>query len=148
MHRTIKKVGEDIADLKFNTAVAALMEYSNGLQKQPSLHRREVETLLLLLAPLCPYISEELWEQIDGPYSVHQQAWPQYDRELAKAQDVDIAVQINGKTRDVIQVEAGSPEEHVIERVRSSARVQRHLDGQPVARTIFVPDRLVNFVVK
>jgi leucyl-tRNA synthetase len=148
MHRTIKKVGQDIPDLKFNTAVAALMEYSNELQRRAALSRSEVEALLLMLAPLCPYVSEELWEQIQGPYSIHQQPWPQFDPELAKAEEVDIAVQINGKTRDVIQVEAGSAEDHVVERVRSSPRVQRHLDGQAIARTIFVPDRLVNFVVK
>jgi leucyl-tRNA synthetase len=148
MHRTIKKVGEDLPDLKFNTAVAALMEYSNDLHKRPALHREEIETLLLLLAPLCPYITEELWEQIGCTYSVHQQSWPEFDADLARAQEVDIAVQINGKTRDVVQVEAGSAEDRVVEIVRSSPRVQRHLDGQAITRTIFVPDRLVNFVIK
>ncbi len=148
MHRTIKKVSEDIPELKFNTAVAALMEYTNELQRRPALYSEEVRTLLLLLAPLCPYITEELWEQIGGSYSVHQAGWPAFDDELARAQEVSVAVQINGKTRDVIQVEAGIEEAAVLEVVHASARLQRHLDGHDVVRTVFVPDRLVNFVTR
>ena len=102
MHRTIKRVTRDISDLKFNTCIAAMMEYSNELQQREALHSSEIETLILLLAPFTPYVCEELWEQIGRTYSVHQQSWPAFDEELAKLQEVEIAVQINGKTRDVI----------------------------------------------
>ncbi len=146
MHRTIKKVTQDIGALKFNTAIAALMEFSNQLQRRPALSAQEVRTLLLLLAPFTPYITEELWEQIGGDYSIHTTAWPELDEALAKATEVALAVQVDGRTRDVIQVEAGSDEEAVVQQARQSARVERHLDGKAIARTIFVPDRLVNFV--
>jgi leucyl-tRNA synthetase len=146
-HRTIKKVTEDIRELKFNTAIAALMEYTNALQQRPALAAEEVRTLLLLLAPFAPHVTEELWEQIGGPYSIHTQPWPTYDEALAKLEEVAIAVQVNGKTRDVIQAPAGSDEASVVALARASARVQRHLDGKEVRRTIYVPDRLINFVV-
>ncbi len=147
MHRTIKKVGADIADLKFNTALAALMEYTNHLQRRPALAADEVRTLLLLLAPFAPYITEELWEQIGGPYSIHQQRWPEADEALTKATQVSVAVQINGKTRDVIEVEAGAAEDVVVGAAKASSRVGRHLNGKAIVKTVYVPDRLVNFVV-
>ncbi|MCH7580850.1 MAG: class I tRNA ligase family protein [Chloroflexi bacterium] len=148
IHRAIKKVTLDVSGLKFNTAIAALMEFSNALQRRPELHATEVQTLLLLLAPFAPHVTEELWEQIGGQYSIHQQAWPAYDDDLAKLQEVEVAVQINGKTRDVISAPAGSDEGAVVELAKQSERVQRHLGERPVVKTIFVPDRLVNFVIK
>ncbi|MGB2694548.1 MAG: leucine--tRNA ligase [Dehalococcoidia bacterium] len=147
MHRTIKKVGDDIGGLKFNTAFATLMEYGNNLQRRPALVADELRTLLVLLAPLTPYITEELWEQIGGEYSIHQQRWPQVDETLATATEVSVAVQINGKTRDVIEVEAGSAQGVVVERAQALPRIERHLDGRAIVKTIYVPDRLVNFVV-
>ncbi len=147
-HRVIRKVTLDVAGLKFNTAIAALMEFSNELQRRPALHATEVRTLLLLLAPFAPYVTEDLWEQIGGEYSIHQQAWPAYDDELAMLLEVEVAVQINGKTRDVINAAAGSDEDVVVELAKQSERVQRYLGERPVVKTIFVPDRLVNFVIK
>jgi leucyl-tRNA synthetase len=148
MHRTIKKTTDDIEALKYNTAVAALMEYVNGLQHRPSLSSGEVRTLLLLLAPFAPFVTEELWEQTGGKGSVHAASWPELDESLARATEVAVAVQIDGKTREVIQVEAGSEEAAVVERARALPKVQRHLDGRAVARTVYVRDRLVNFVTK
>jgi leucyl-tRNA synthetase len=146
MHRTISNVTRDIAQLQFNTAIAFLMEYSNALQQRPALSGDEIRTMLLLLAPFAPYMTEELWEQMGGAYSIHQQAWPQADEELAKEQEVSVAVQVNGKTRDVIQLAAGTEEAAAVERARASEKVARHLDGEAVARTIYVRDRLINFV--
>jgi leucyl-tRNA synthetase len=147
LHRTIRNVTRDIAQLEYNTCIAFLMEYLNALQQRPSLSGAEVRALLLLLAPFAPYVTEELWEQIGGPYSIHNQPWPQYDEALAREREVAVAVQINGKTRDVIQVATGSDEAAVVELARRSEKVQRHLNGEPIARTIFVADRLVNFVL-
>jgi leucyl-tRNA synthetase len=148
MHRTIQLVTRDLSQLQYNTAVAFLMEYVNALQQRPALHSDEVRTLLLLLAPFAPYVTEELWEQTGGPYSIHQQPWPEADEALAKEEQVSVAVQINGKTRDVIQLAAGTPEAAAVAQARQSAKVQRHLDGKAIVRTIFVPDRLINFVAK
>jgi leucyl-tRNA synthetase len=146
MHRTIRNVTRDIGQLQYNTAIAFLMEYLNALQQRPALAGGEIRTLLLLLAPVAPYMTEELWEQIGGAYSIHQQAWPEADEELAKEQEVSVAVQINGKTRDVIQLPAGTDEAAAVEQARRSAKVLRHLDGKAIARTIYVRDRLINFV--
>ncbi|MEX2160131.1 MAG: leucine--tRNA ligase [Dehalococcoidia bacterium] len=146
MHRTIKKVGEDIPELKYNTAIAALMEWTNHLQKRPSLDEQEVRTLLQLVAPFAPYITEELWEQTGGSGSVHASRWPAYDPELAKLEQVPVAVQINGKVRDVIELDAGTGEPAAVAAARASEKVTRHLDGKPIARTIYVQDRLINFV--
>ncbi len=146
MHRTIKKVTHDLGDLKYNTAIAALMEYSNELQRRPALSVAEMHTLLLLLAPFAPFITEELWEQIGGSYSIHTTALPEADEELARLREVSLAVQIDGRTRDVVQVEAGSDEAAAVQRAKQSPRVQRHLDGKVVARTIYVSDRMINFV--
>ena len=148
MHRTIKKVTHDMGDLKFNTAIAALMEYSNHLQRRPALNVSEVRTFLLLLAPIAPYVTEELWEQTGGAYSIHTSAWPELDEALAKASEVTIAVQIDGRTRDTVQVAAGSDEETAVQQAQQSERVRRHLDGKVVARTIYVPDKLLNFVTR
>jgi leucyl-tRNA synthetase len=147
MHRTVRNVTRDTAQLQFNTAIAFLMEYSNALQQRAALGGQEIRTLLLLLAPYAPYITEELWEQTGGAYSVHQQPWPEADEELAKEQEVSVAVQVNGKTRDVIQLPAGTDEETAVAQARASAKVQRHLDGADIKRTIYVKDRLINFVV-
>ena len=146
MHRTIKKVAGDIESLKYNTAIAAMMEYSHELQKRPSLSEGEATTFLQLLAPFAPFITEELWERLGNDYSIHTSAWPLADEALAKLQEVSVAVQIDGRTRDVIEIEAGSDEEAAVAAAKQSARVQRHLDGLAVVRTIYVPDRMVNFV--
>ncbi len=146
MHRAIKKVGADIEELKFNTAIAALMEYSHELQKRPSLNKDEVSIFLKLLAPFAPFVTEELWEQIGQPYSIHNSAWPIADETLAKLQEVSIAVQIDGRTRDVIEIEAGSGEDAAVAAAKASKKVQRHLEDGAIVKTIYVPDRMVNFV--
>ncbi len=148
LHRTIERVTRDLDNLEFNTAIAFLMEYLNFLQQRPALHGDEVRAMLLLLAPLVPYVTEELWEQLGGAYSIHQQPWPVSDAELAKEREVALAVQVNGKTRDVIQLAAGTAEGTAVEQARASEKVARHLNGKSIARTIYVPDRLINFVVR
>ena len=146
MHRTIKKVTREIGDIKYNTAIAALMEYSNQLQRRPALNAAEMRTFLLLLAPITPFITEELWERLGNTTSIHQAAWPETDEALAQEQEVAVAVQIDGRTREVLQVAAGGDEASVTAQAKQSPRVQRHLDGRKIVRTIYVPDRLLNFV--
>jgi leucyl-tRNA synthetase len=148
VHRTIRKVTNDLSDLKFNTCIAALMEFSNELQRRSAIHELEIKTLILLLAPFAPFITEELWSQIGREYSVHQQSWPGFDEDLASLLEVEVAVQINGKTREIVQAEAGSDEASVVALAKASEKVQRHLDESAIVKTIYVPDRLVNFVVK
>jgi len=146
MHRTIKKVTEDLENLKYNTAIAALMEYLNALQKQPQAWRVQVETLVLLLAPLTPHLSEELWERLGNPFSVHTQRWPAWDPELARQEEVQIAVQVNGRVRDRITVPVGIPEDEARELALAAPKVRAHIDGLTVRQVIYVPGRLVNVV--
>ena len=156
-HRTIKKVTQDIERFAFNTAIAAIMEFVNQLnrylEESPDLLNtpqgsEAVQSLVLLLAPFAPFISEELWEELGGPYSVHQQPWPRWDEELAGSRTFTLVIQINGKVRERLEAEAGIGEEEMAELARSSARIKGLLEGKQVLKTITVPGKLVNFVVR
>ena len=154
MHRTIKAVTEDFEHFGFNTAIARLMEFVNELFRlkdsataRTPAWREAIETLVLLLAPGAPHIAEELWERLGKPYSVHQQAWPAFDPELAAEEMIELVVQVNGRVRDRILVPAAISEEAAIELAKSSERVQPYLDGKPVRRAVYVPGKLVNLVV-
>ena len=154
MHRTIKRVTEDVEAFKFNTAVAALMEWLNALYEareegvRIGQWREAIETFCLLLAPFAPFIAEEVWREALGrDESVHRERWPAYDDELIQAGEITVAVQVNGRLRDTITVPAGIRDEELEEAALASANVQRHVDGRPIRKTIVVPQRLVNFVV-
>jgi leucyl-tRNA synthetase len=146
LHRTIKRVTEDLASLKYNTAIAALMEYLNYLQRQTSVHREEVRSFLLMLAPLAPFASEELWARIGETFSIHQQTWPEYEPELAALEKVPVPVQVNGRTRDVVEVASDAGEAEVQALALASEKVQRHLGGKPIKRVVYVPGRLLNLL--
>jgi len=149
VHRTIAKVTEDLQSYSFNTAVAAMMELSNALQHATGPSRDEgTATLLLLLAPFAPYMTEELWERRGGRGSVHRQSWPVFDPGIAAANEVTIVVQIDGKVRDRITAAAGISQPAAEKLAMASPKVRAALDGREPARTIFVPDRLVNFVTR
>jgi leucyl-tRNA synthetase len=149
VHRTIAKVTDDLQTYSFNTAVAAMMELSNALQHATGPSRDEgVATLLLLLAPFAPYMTEELWERRGGHGSVHQQSWPSFDPRVAAANEVTIVIQIDGKVRDRVTAPAGISQSAAEKLAMASPKVRAALDGREPARTIFVPDRLVNFVTR
>jgi leucyl-tRNA synthetase len=149
VHRAIRKVTEDLQTYSFNTAVAAMMELSNTLQRATGPSRDEgVATLVLLLAPFAPYITEELWERRGGKGSVHRQSWPTYDAAVAAAEQVTLVVQVDGKVRDRIEAAAGVSEEAARELAAASPKVKAALDGREIDKTFFVPDRLVNIVTR
>ena len=145
LHRTIKKVTDDISALKFNTAIAQMMTFLNEVEKSGIL-RQQYETLLRLLAPFAPHIAEELWALAGKKKSIHQEKWPTHDAAKLKDETVVIAVQINGKTRGQVTVSSDA-DKSVVERAASES-VKARLEGKKVARTIVVPGRLVNFVVE
>jgi leucyl-tRNA synthetase len=154
-HKTIRRVTEDIGRFRFNTMVAALMEYTNYLTRirdagpvQEAAWQEAVETLLLLLAPSAPHVAEELWARTGRPYSVHNQPWPEWDAELAAEEQITLVVQVNGKLRDRIQVPADIGEAEATERALASAKVKAHLEGKSIQRVIYVPRRLVNIVIR
>src|SRR5581483_6212046 len=154
MHKTIKRVGDDLEAMRFNTMVAALMEYVNGLRQfrergvDADTWNRALDALLLLLAPSAPHLTEELWQRRGRPYSIHQQAWPEYDAALAADEVVTVAVQVNGKLRDRVTVPAGSDETALREAALASERVRAYTEGHEIARVIAVPGRLVNIQVR
>lgn len=151
LHKAIKKVGEDIAALSFNTVIATLMETLNVLRKcrlSPQLHRELARTYVLLLAPIAPFMVEELWEQLGGKFSVHQQRWPTFDPQLAADETLSIGIQINGKLRARIDVAASADEEAVRQQAFASPEVQQHLADKQVVKSFYVPGRLLNVVVK
>ena len=153
LHKTIRRVGEDIESFKFNTAIAAMMEFSNSLNQ--AWERRDIDTdvwneslktLALMMSPITPFLAEELWEKLGHPFSVHQQDWPAWDPELAADEMITLVVQVNGRLRDRIEVPADISEQDAQEKALASERVAVHTDGKTVRRVIYVPGRLVNVV--
>jgi leucyl-tRNA synthetase len=155
MHRTIKRVSDDINSFSFNTMVAALIEYVNELMKLKEtgivtspVWRDAVETLVLLMAPATPYVAEELWEMLGKPISVHQQDWPVYDPALAVEATIEIPVQINGKVRDRAVVASNATAGEQVEVAKSLPKIAEQIDGKQIVKEISVPGRMVNLVVK
>ncbi len=154
-HRTIKKVTEDIEKIRFNTMVAALMEFTNYLGRvkdEGSVGKPAwdvaVKTLLLLLAPTAPHLSEELWQRSGYDYSIHSQPWPHWNEDLVKEEEITLVVQVNGKVRDRILAPASITEPEAVRTALDSARVLPYLEGKRVVNKIYVPGKLVNIVVK
>ena len=148
MHKTIKKVGEDTENLKFNTAIAEMMVFVNELHKAGCKNRNAVETLLLLLSPYAPHISEELWEAIGHSVSISSERFPSYDPALVEDAVLTIAVQINGKLRGTFIAPAKSPKELLLAEAKKVESVLKFLEGQTIVREIVIPDKLVSFAVK
>ncbi len=154
-HQTIRKVTEDFEGFQFNTAIAALMALNNELMraKGTPLYRTEawneaVESLLLMLAPMAPHITEELWARLSKPYSIHQQRWPTWDEEIAREETFTLVVQVNGKVRDRIEVPVDISEEEAKAAALASEKARRHMNGKQPVKVVYVPGRLVNIVVK
>jgi len=154
-HQTIKKVTEDMERLRFNTMIAALMEFTNYLAKvkedgavSKSAWEKSLDVLLLLLAPTAPHLAEELWERAGHSYSIHNQSWPQWDKELAKDEEITLVVQVNGKLRDRILVPASITEADAKQVALEREKIKAYLEGKNIVNIIYVPGRLVNLVVK
>ncbi|OGN29286.1 MAG: hypothetical protein A3A33_03650 [Candidatus Yanofskybacteria bacterium RIFCSPLOWO2_01_FULL_49_25] len=155
LHQAIKKIGEDIEKLHFNTAISESMKLLNEFESSSSqLTADNLELFLKLLAPFAPHITEELWQNLrqsaSSPRdsaSIHLESWPIYDPALIKEDTVTIAVQVGGKTRATIQVPTDSTEEVIAETAKTDTRVEKHLSGQAIKKTIFVKNKLINFVV-
>ena len=153
-NKTVRRVVEDIDKFKFNTALAALMEMSNymgriseELDRSAKVWEDAIEKLLLLLAPVAPHITEELWERSGRSYSIHSQLIPDWNEDLARDEEITLIVQINGKLRDRIKVPSGLDESDAEAAARASERVTVYLEGKTVRQFIYVPERLINFVV-
>nr|WP_270739353.1 leucine--tRNA ligase [Massilioclostridium coli] len=148
MHKTIKKVSEDIENLKFNTALAAMMSLLNVITATDGITKGELKAFLIMLNPFAPHITEEIYQQVGFEGMLNQQSWVTYDEAKCKDSQVEIAVQVNGKIRDKIVIDAESSKEDALNAAKSSEKVAASMDGKQIVKEIYVPGKLVNIVVK
>ena len=147
-NRTIKKVSEDIMSLKANTAIAALMELLNEIAAEKAITAAGLKAFLILLNPLAPHITEELWEQNGFGGYIHQQSWPEYDESKLADDVVEIAVQINGKLRGTVEIPADASDADAIGAAKVNGKIAAELEGKQIIKEIFVKGRLVNIVAR
>ncbi len=146
LHKTIKKVTDDIENFKFNTAISALMSLGNEMKERRSIQREAFEDYIKLLSPFVPHFCEELWRKIGNKPSVFYNEWPQFKEEKAKDTLVTLVVQVNGKVRSQMEVESGTNKEDVQERAKKE--VEKWIKEKKVKKTVFVKDKLINFVTE
>ncbi len=148
MQLTIKAVTEDIESLKYNTAIAKLMEFFNMIKDKETIQRTVIETFLILLSPFAPHITEEMWNCLGHQQSIFESDWPAYDPTLIVKETTEFVVQINGKVRDTLKLQAGVNEIFVKSKAIEVERIQKFLQGKTIVKTIFVADKLINFVIR
>ena len=154
-HLTIKKVTRDIEDEKFNTAVAAMMEMVNGLYKikeaqsiqASATWRFTLESLLQILAPFAPHITEELWHELGHTDTIHVNHWPKWDEKYLKSDTITIIVQVNGKLRSKLKLPVDTDRQGVEEAALADENVQKFTNNKPPKKMVYVPGKLVNIVV-
>jgi len=148
-HKTIRTVTEHIERMRFNTALAAMMDHLNHLArlKPEEMNRFVVESYVVMLAAMAPHVCEEFWRALGHSDSVHLQSWPRFEEAMTREETVTVVVQVNGKVRDRLQVSAGTPESEVRELALASEAVKRHLGGKPPKKFIFVADKMLSIVV-
>jgi leucyl-tRNA synthetase len=154
-HRTIQRVTEDAERFHFHTAVAALMEFQRAISEamesgseSPASVRRAVETLLKLLHPIAPHLTDDWWERFGHRTLLLEERWPEFDPSLAKSERVTLVVQVNGKVRGKLDVERGAAEADAVALAQADEKIQSWVAGKEIARTVYVPDRLLNIVVR
>jgi leucyl-tRNA synthetase len=154
-HKTIKRVTSDLESFKFNTALAALMEFNNALVRgrETAIYGTDawdeaVKSLVLMIAPIMPHVAEELWERIGGAYSVHNQAWPQFSAALAADVTVTVVIQVNGRVRGRLELPANASEEEARTAALAQENVQRFLEGLEIAKVVYVSGKLLNIVAR
>ena len=147
IHKTIKKVSDDIESMKFNTAIAALMTLTNQFYDK-GVNQAEFQTLLQLLSPFAPHMADELWEQLGFAGMASTSAWPAYDESKTVASEVTIAVQVGGKLKTTVTVPTGSDQEAVLAVVTAEPKIVKLMEGKDIVKVIHVPDKLVNLILK
>jgi len=149
MNKIIKKVTEDVEALRYNTAIASMMEYYNFLSKEHTISKEQIKTLILLILPFAPHICEELWELLGDKNSVHLIEWPSFSEELLIEKNATIVIQINGKIRDVFQVDTTDiDDKQMIETTaKESQKVKKCLDNKQIDKVIYIKGKVINFVI-
>jgi leucyl-tRNA synthetase len=147
-HKTIRKVSEDIESLKFNTAIAAMMALVNDIYASGSINRAEYRTLIILLNPFAPHMTEELYEICGFGGVLNEQAWPEFDPALCVDESVEIVVQVNGKLRAKLNIAVSADKDAVLAQAAEEPKVAEAIAGKQIIKQIYVQNKLVNFVVK
>ena len=153
LNKTIQKVGDDIKELKFNTAIAAMMEFLNEWEKARNVNSvtcsvEDAKKFLKILSPFAPFMTEELWRNVlEEQQSIHLAVWPKADTSLLKTVTVTIPVQINGRLRDTITISVDAPEEQVIQKAQESEKIKKYIGGGKYKKTIYVPGKILNIII-
>ena len=147
IHKTIKKVTEDIEGFRFNTVISQMMICANALEKEERVSVGHYSSFLILLSPFAPHIAEDLWEKLGHEDSIFKETWPIYDESLMKEEEVEMVVQVNGKIRDRLMVSADVTEDEAKETALESEKIKAHTQGKEIKKIIFVPGKLINIVV-
>lgn len=148
LHKLIKKVTEDIPLFGFNTAVSSMMICLNEWEKEGNINKEDFKKFLQLLAPFAPHMTEELWQELGEKKSIHLSGWPKYDPKLLIEDTVTVVVQVNGKLRGTLSLPKDTTEAQAVLLAKEDKDVARHLDGMEIVKAIFIPNKLLNFVVK
>ena len=148
LHQTILKVTNDIQELRFNTAISALMEFINTANKWDVLPREIVNDFVLLLSPLAPHIAEELWERLGNTETIAYMKWPEFDEKYLKSDTAEVSVQVNGKMRSRVSVPSDATEAEALAIAKNDENVARHIANKKLARSIYVSGRIINFVTR
>jgi len=148
LHKTIKKVGSDIEDLKFNTAISQMMIFTNLCVKKKSVSKKTAQSFALILSPYAPHAAEEIWSQAGKSETLAHEAWPSFDEALAKDDLITMAVQVNGKTRATIEVEADISKEDFLAKAKADPKVAKHIEGKNLVKEIYVPGKIANLIAK
>lgn len=148
MHQTIEKVSHDYENLKYNTAVAQLMTLQNEFKAKASITDKEFKDFLILLNPVAPHITSELWDLKGYDGYIHQGAWPSFDKEKTKVDTIDLPIQVSGKMRGTIKISAQASQEEAVEAVKQTDIYEKFIEGKDLVKLIFVPGKIMNFVVK
>jgi leucyl-tRNA synthetase len=148
LHKTIKKVTDDIENLRFNTAISSMMILVNKLEKEKNIPIANYQLLITLLSPFAPHIAEEIWEQLGHEKSIFFEKWPKYDPKLVRDEEITLIIQVNGKVRDQLKLAAEASEEEAKKMALENEKVKKYIGNQEIQKTVFVPNRLINFVIK
>ena len=148
MHRTIKKVSEDLEEMKYNTAVAAMMTLINAFYDQSKVTKDEYKTLLLLLNPIAPHITEEIWEMQQFGGMLNEAQWPEWDESKTVEDVIEVPVQVNGKMRGKVTIEKDANQEQAIQAALEDEGIQQYISGKNIVKKIYVPGKIINLVVK
>jgi leucyl-tRNA synthetase len=149
MHQTVKKVTHDIENFKFNTAISQMMILVNAMQKLSHIPESGAVKFVKILAPFAPHLAEELWHEVlEQDDTISYAKWPEWDEELTKEDEIELAIQVNGKMRGNVTVAAGVGNDEAIAAAKQNENVQRFLDGKQIVKEIYVPGKIVNVVVR